>query len=736
MKIETAIKHISHIDSLLDARRVNGALDALAMLLPSGPSGWTMAERAAKLRESYGLMSRYALDGMPDPSRQELYTDITEEIRSLSRESLRKLRMVDDPALYYSTARYEAMQPDTIASLLDRLGRLRSLMAMGLLGGSADSVVDPESGRPAREAAEEVARRIFNRVWTTHPLSPDDVEAISAAARSTVLPAYEAEHLAAALMLGELEFHDERRRELLMEFYGDGNLSEPLRLKALTGLLIGLWVHRDRAMLRRSRERFAAISELPRWASDVKTVNLELARARDTERINRKIRDEIIPDLIRLRPDLEKRMGMSGKPFDPTSLEENPEWQELLDKSGISDKLKEISELQEDGGDVMMSTFGSLKSFPFFNDVANWFLPFRADHSLVDKAMAPVAAVLENMPLFCDSDKFTLVCAMRQMPASNRDMIMNQFSAQSLDMAAAAVPAKESLTIAKWVQNIYRFMKLFRRKAEFYDIFAGPVSLASLPGLKLALDDVETLTLMSEFYFKRGYYKEAFELFSLLEARESPAAPMLQKMGYCCQQLSDMEGALRHYERSEMLNPDSRWTRRRLAACHRALGNYDKALHYYRLLEEAMPDDTGLALVIGHTELEAGRPADALKHYFKVEFLKPDSTKTQRPIAWASLLNGEYDRARTYYDRILAADPQETDWLNAGHLEMLTGNYRRAADNYLKSIVAMNFDASRFARVFGADLPTLRDGGVDDFISGLVLDNVLSRAIASGSNLK
>ena len=26
-------------------------------------------------------------------------------------------------------------------------------------------------------------------------------------------------------------------------------------------------------------------------------------------------------------------------------------------------------------------------------------------------------------------------------------------------------------------------MKLFRRKAEFYDIFAGPVSLASLPGL-------------------------------------------------------------------------------------------------------------------------------------------------------------------------------------------------------------------------------------------------------------
>jgi len=45
--------------------------------------------------------------------------------------------------------------------------------------------------------------------------------------------------------------------------------------------------------------------------------------------------------------------------------EENPEWQEILDKSGISDKLQELSELQLEGADVYMSTFSMLKNFPF-----------------------------------------------------------------------------------------------------------------------------------------------------------------------------------------------------------------------------------------------------------------------------------------------------------------------------------------------------------------------------------
>ena len=51
----------------------------------------------------------------------------------------------------------------------------------------------------------------------------------------------------------------------------------------------------------------------------------------------------------------------------------------MMERSGLAEKLKEMSEIQEEGGDVMMGTFEHLKTFPFFSEPANWFLPFDTD---------------------------------------------------------------------------------------------------------------------------------------------------------------------------------------------------------------------------------------------------------------------------------------------------------------------------------------------------------------------
>ncbi|MDE7154851.1 MAG: hypothetical protein K2N79_01010, partial [Muribaculaceae bacterium] len=66
---------------------------------------------------------------------------------------------------------------------------------------------------------------------------------------------------------------------------------------------------------------------------------------------------------------------------DISELEENPEWMEVLEKSGVADRLKEMTEIQEEGGDVFMSTFSNLKNYTFFNEISNWFLPFPAESS-------------------------------------------------------------------------------------------------------------------------------------------------------------------------------------------------------------------------------------------------------------------------------------------------------------------------------------------------------------------
>ena len=71
------------------------------------------------------------------------------------------------------------------------------------------------------------------------------------------------------------------------------------------------------------------------------------------------MREEIIPEMMR-----NPRIGNSNKiGFDETedSDDLNPEWENWIDKSGITDKLREMGELQMEGADVYMSTFSQLK---------------------------------------------------------------------------------------------------------------------------------------------------------------------------------------------------------------------------------------------------------------------------------------------------------------------------------------------------------------------------------------
>lgn len=79
---------------------------------------------------------------------------------------------------------------------------------------------------------------------------------------------------------------------------------------------------------------------------------------------------------MKLRPEILKKLREGGGEIDAAMLENNPEWEELLDRNGLTKKMQELSEMQSDGADLMMVTFSNLKQFPFFNKAVNWFLPF------------------------------------------------------------------------------------------------------------------------------------------------------------------------------------------------------------------------------------------------------------------------------------------------------------------------------------------------------------------------
>lgn len=722
------------IERLLSQRRINDALDLIdnaAATLGAVPE---LRATTSRLRESYGFMTLYALKGMPDPARQELYAGILAEIRGLADELHRRSRIEDVPTLYFNTLRYQQTRQDlNLATLLDEYRRVNRRLQMALLTEDAE-----KAGKEATIRAEEVEKLIFNRIWTTYPLSVDDTASIGGLLTDISLPSHFKQLCVAALMLGQLEYPDERRLRLLMDAYTSDDAG--ISVRALCAILIIMSVQRDRPFSPSLTHRFESLREDSRWAADVKMSLMQFIRARDTERIGRKLTDEVIPEMMKLRPELEK---LGNKPLDPESIEENPEWAELLDKSGITDKLKELHEIQEDGGDVMMVTFSNLKTFPFFNEISNWFLPFHTSHSSIaysnDASVRMLAEVIDSAPLFCNSDKYSIILSLSQVPDSQKQMMASQLNAHSAQMAAMSFGDTDTTSdkgreriAGKFVQDIYRFFRLFRRKGEFADPFATTLNLVTIPLLSDVFDDPDTLMLVGEFYFKHKHYADAFDIFSQLAEKLPPTAQLFQKMGYCMQMLGAVDKAVTFYEQSELLNSASRWTVKRLAICHRNLRHWTEAIGYYSRLAEADPDDSNIALNLALCHLEAGHHDEAAKLLYKVEFLQGESDRSSRPLVRCALLIGDIEKARKYSAAVLSRTPTAADFLFAGHIEILSGNLDKAVDRYAAAIAAGYPDITDFIKTLKSDIKVYGDGmaRLDSLSWGLILDESIRRAAA------
>jgi len=196
-----------------------------------------------------------------------------------------------------------------------------------------------------------------------------------------------------------------------------------------------------------------------------------------------------------------------------------------------------------------------------------------------------------------------------------------------------------------------------------------------------------------------------------------------QKRAYCLQMLGKIEEALNDYLIAETLNPSNSWLIKKIALCYKILKKPEDALIYYRKAEQHNPENLSVQLNIGHCFLELKNYQEALKCYFKVEYLNKNESKAWRPIAWCSFLAGKYEQASDYYEKILNHKPENLDYLNAGHVYLVTKNIKKAIQLYTLSV--KNFDSfAKFSEVFNEDIPDLIAAGVEESNIPLMLDLV------------
>lgn len=661
--------HKKSIQSLLSEKRLAEAFAELRQTAQT-LQNWQLNNRLDELEESYKYMIRYVADGCNDPQREEIHNGITAKLMELADITEQELTVQNSPKLYYETLRMERKYPRSLEALLEAYRECADKTAL-FYELPADKR-DSDQERTLLMEKEKAANAVFKHIWVTFPVTADEAGTLDKLFADADATAEIKELAMAATMLSLLEHYSEHLLLSLLDLYAANAFNDAsLSMKALCCALIAMHCHRETIQHSSAISlRIANIADSERGRRDIMTVFLQFIRSRSTERISQKVRDELVPKLMKLSPEMRRKMR-DGFSDDIEEMAKNPDWQEMLNESGITDKMQELSRMQAEGSDVFLSSFARLKSFPFFNDVANWFVPFTPRHSSIFRVFAGnsgsmLLSMVDRTGAFCDSDKFSFALSVATMPDQHRSMMMAQFDEQQeqvINEMAGSLPNpdKQRENIAnKYVQSLYRFFNLFRSRNDFYNPFSTRLNLIDVPFVSDALSDTKSLRLIAEFYFSMQCYTDALSTFGKVLKQDSPTASDYQKTGYCHEQLKQYVLATADYEKVELLKPNDVWTLKHLALCYRAVNDSEKAIANYKRAETLQPDNVALANNIANCLLEGGRIEEALKYFFKVDYLASKGERTMRPIAWCSFLIGNYSQSVDYYNRIMPSSPAQT----------------------------------------------------------------------------
>ncbi len=356
------------ITDLLSDNRIKDALDNLHPLVSlTGMGEWIRTKE--EINTTYKYMLQYTVDGIHDPERQKVYQKLITRLYALTdmvKEFLITMESVDYLYLQKRIFKDELVQKGSINAnkLVNDLATSRS--------GDISNYHDALSS-------------VFRYLWLTDIFKEKDKQLVTALFSSNEILTEEKATLISALNMSLWRYFDVAKFELLFDLFAYED--EQMRQRALMGLLLAFYKHDNRLKLYPSiRNRFLLNDEDPGFKKIIEEVIIQLIRSKETEELTKRMQEEILPEMMKLTPQLKKKLDLDKLLKESLGEDQNPDWEEILDATpDLKDKMEELTELQMEGSDVFMSSFSMLKHFPFFNKISNWFFPFTPQHPEIEK---------------------------------------------------------------------------------------------------------------------------------------------------------------------------------------------------------------------------------------------------------------------------------------------------------------------------------------------------------------
>lgn len=737
MEVKKIIQLHKDLCSLLADKKLKQSLDILKLLVDSTSSGELISEHE-NIVAVYRNMLTYNIQGIIDPERNNIYLKLVLSTFTIA-DKARQLLLSKHSGwnTYWVKIQTEKEQRLSDKSIVETVDDL-------IFKSELDELLYPEKEADNIPGSEgflkhkQLIKSIFNHLWLTDYYGEAEESLMKIILNSGKFQWYEKSIFTSAVTLSLFRVWQPVKIEELFNIYtiGEAQVME----RAMTGLVLNLHYYDNRIQFYPEIiSRIKSLAQDDKYRRHYKITVLQLIRSKETERLSKKLRDEIIPQMAKLTPKIDEKLNLENILSADIKEGKNPDWEAMLGESEqIFKTMEELTKLQMEGADIYLSAFANLKNFDFFNEILNWFLPFYPDHEILnevfkDDILGPgtneLAEVMYKTPYICNSDKYSLVYNMKYLPASQKSMMLKVFKMeleglQKMNYENSSLADPDSSfrrNITQYIQDLYRFFTLSPNKREFENIFSGKLDIYNSLSFRLICSDPEEECLFADYFFDKNFHDDALVLLLKYSAKHPDDAQLYEKIGYCYQELFNITEALKYYRRAELIDRKV-WTLKKIGLCLRRLGKTEEALEYYIQAGDMEPDNIHTIMMIGHCYLDMKEYENALTYYFKVEYSNPNNIKILRPIAYCYLALSRFDDSEKYYQRLSAEKLSAHDLINIGHLALCQEKLEDAVEYYRQSITNGEINKEQFISFFNDDKTLLMSLGINNDNLQLILD--------------
>lgn len=725
--------------------RTNNLIEMFNSLQPlvEQSNSYELKEELQQAQQTYETMLRYMVRGVDDPNSATIYSQLKQKAYSISDRANRLIRFEK-----MSSDRYSITQKQLKEESLDTI-----LMALETQDNAIrrEEKEERESIREhelteLRSSREHTLTSMFENVWTSGLWRKSDYESALAIVNSDSIAVPAKALLISATTLALMEMFDERKIMLLFDAYLSPELE--VNQRSLVGIILIMRMYGERlSQFPEIGSRFSLYTEDPKFVQDFFRIMMQLQYSKMTDSIDSKMRNDIIPSLLRSGKFKQTQYGIQEIDDYMTKNGENPEWHHNKNDEKAQQKIQEMVELQMDGADVYMSSFVHMKSYPFFRQISHWFMPFDTENPLVAESMKKISggssflSSLLFIAPFCHSDRYSLCFMMESIGSMGQDMMMknlsNEMSGEEMDEHLKEMKqrkAKANEVSRFYIFDLYRFFQIYPYHPQFQNPFKkdAPSFTLDLPVFKSLLKYEDEVISLAEFFMRKGLYEEALNMFKQLEPKEREEyADIWQKMGFCEQKLQNISSAFTYYQVAYNLNPNSDWTLKHLANAAFLSENYEDAEAYYDTLLDNDADNLKLIARKVGCLMKMHQYKDAIPLLYKSTYLDDSSTEAKNNLAFCQLMLKQTEKAIEIYASLANQDSQNDEALfNLASAHFVNGNLNEAYQIYRQAyqLLIQNGTAKRLKKQFVDLAKELKQIGIDPKRVEMMYDAVVTGA--------